>query len=60
MDSKTRVKTALAHQLPDRIPFGEFAIDYDTVEKILGRETYVRAKAKSQIALWEGRRIRVG
>ncbi len=59
MDSKTRVKTALAHQVPDQIPFGEFAIDYDTVEKILGRETYVRAKAKSQIALWEGRRDEV-
>jgi hypothetical protein len=49
----------LNHEEPDRIPFGEFAIDFDTVEKILGRETYVRAKAKSQIAFWEGRRDEV-
>lgn len=59
MDSKTRVKTALNHEVPDKIPFGEFAIDFDTVEKILGHETYVRAKAKSQIAFWEGRRDEV-
>lgn len=59
MDSKTRVKTALSHQEPDEIPFGEFAIDFDTVEKILGHETYFRAKAKSQIAFWEGRRDEV-
>jgi len=37
------------------VPIGEFAIDFDTVEKILGHETYLRAKAKSQIAFWEGR-----
>lgn len=42
-------------QEPDRVPIGEFAVDFDTVEKILGRETYLRAKAKSQIAFWEGR-----
>lgn len=59
MDSKERVKTTLRHEEPDRIPFGEFAIDFDTVEKILGRETYLRAKAKSQIAFWEGRRDEV-
>ena len=59
MTSKARVKAALNHEVPDRIPFGEFAIDFDTVEKILGHETYVRAKAKSQIAFWEGRRDEV-
>ena len=59
MNSKERVKAALNHEVPDRIPFGEFAIDFDTVEKILGHETYVRAKAKSQIAFWEGRRDEV-
>ncbi len=59
MDSKTRVKTTLNHEVPDKIPFGEFAIDFDTVEKLLGHETYVRAKAKSQIAFWEGRRDEV-
>ena len=59
MDSKTRVKMALNYGEPDRIPFGEFAIASDTAEKILGHETYVRAKAKSQIAFWEGRRDEV-
>ena len=40
---------------PDRVPIGEYAIDFDTVEKIIGHETYLRAKAKSQIAFWESR-----
>lgn len=59
MNSKERVKRTLNHQEPDRVPFGEFAIDFDTVERLLGRETYLRAKAKSQIAFWEGRRDEV-
>lgn len=59
MNSKERVRRALAHQPVDRVPIGFFAIDFDTVERILGRETYVRAKAKSQIAFWEGRRDEV-
>lgn len=59
MDSKARVNAALKLGVPDRVPFGEFAIDFDTVERILGHETYVRAKAKSQIAFWEGRRDEV-
>ena len=59
MTSKQRVQAALDHRVPDKIPFGEFAIDFDTVEKILGHETYLRAKAKSQIAFWEGRRDEV-
>lgn len=56
MNGKERVKAALLHQTPDRVPYGEYSIDFDTVEKILGHETYLRAKAKCQIALWEGRR----
>jgi uroporphyrinogen-III decarboxylase len=59
MNSKERVKKALDLEVPDKIPFGEFAIDFDTAEKILGHETYLRAKAKSQIAFWEGRRDEV-
>lgn len=59
MNSKERVKAALNLCVPDKIPFGEFAIDFDTAEKILGHETYLRAKAKSQIAFWEGRRDEV-
>ena len=50
MTSKERVYAALEGRIPDRVPYAEFAIDFDTVERILGRETYLRAKAESQIA----------
>ena len=59
MTSKERVKTVLAHKKPDKLPIVFFAIDCDTVEKLLGHETYLRAKAKSQIAFWEGKRDEV-
>lgn len=59
MLSKERVTRVFEHTLPDKVPWGEFAIDYDTVERILGHETYLRAKAKCQIAFWEGRRDEV-
>lgn len=59
MTSRERVKTVLAHKIPDKLPIGFFSIDCDTVEKIIGHETYLRAKAKSQIAFWEGRRDEV-
>ncbi len=55
MTSKERVLTALRFEEPDRVPLAEHAVDFDTIEKIIGHETYVRAKAKSQIAFWEGR-----
>ena len=55
MNSKQRVLSTINGRIPDRVPFGEFAIDFDTVEKIIGHETFLRAKAKSQIAFWEGR-----
>ncbi|MFO7733592.1 MAG: uroporphyrinogen decarboxylase family protein [Candidatus Aminicenantes bacterium] len=59
MTSKERVAAALEGRVPDRVPYGEFAVDFDTVERIIGHETYLRAKAKSQIAFWEGRRDEV-
>ena len=55
MTSKERVTAVLEGRIPDRVPYGEFAVDFDTVERIIGHETYLRAKAKSQIAFWEGR-----
>ena len=55
MNSKERVLAALEGRIPDRVPWGEFAVDFDTVERIIGHETYFRAKARSQIAFWEGR-----
>ncbi len=59
MNSKERVKAALTGEIPDRCPIGFFAIDGDTAEMVLGRPTYWRSKAKSQIAFWEGRRDEV-
>jgi len=55
VNSRARVFAALEGRIPDRVPYGEFAVDFDTVEKIIGHETYLRAKARSQIAFWEGR-----
>jgi hypothetical protein len=59
MNGKERVKQSLVRQPVDRIPLGFYAIDFDTVERVLGHETYLRAKAKTRIALWEGRRDEV-
>lgn len=59
MNSKERVRRTLEGIVPDRVPWGEFAVDFDTVEKVIGRETFLRAKAKSQIAFWEGRHAEV-
>lgn len=55
MNSKERVVTALGLGTPDMVPYGEFAIDFDTVEKVLGHKTFLRNKAGTQKALWEGR-----
>ena len=59
MTSKDRVKTVLKGDIPDKVPWGEWAIDFDTVSKIIGHETFYRAKAKSQFAFWNGRRDEV-
>jgi hypothetical protein len=44
MNSKERVLATLDGVIPDRVPLGEFPVDFDTVERIIGRETYLRAK----------------
>jgi uroporphyrinogen-III decarboxylase len=59
MNGKERFRRALARQPVDRVPIGLVGIDYDTAQKVLGHETYWRAKVKSQIAFWEGRRDEV-
>ena len=59
MSSKQRVLAALEHRESDRLPLGFFAVDHDTVEQVIGRKSFLRAKADSQIALWEGRRDEV-
>jgi uroporphyrinogen decarboxylase len=38
---------------------GFYVVDYDTVEAVIGRETYVRNKIKMRVAFWEGRRDEV-
>jgi uroporphyrinogen decarboxylase len=55
MNSNQRVHAVIKGEIPDRVPIGEFAVDFDTVSKIIGHDTYLRAKAKSQIAFWENR-----
>ena len=59
MNGRERVIAALRHQAVDRVPYGEFAVDCDTVAAVLGRRTYLRNKAACQIAFWEGRRDEV-
>jgi uroporphyrinogen-III decarboxylase len=57
--SKERVKAAIARQPVDKVPLGFYAVDYDTVEHVLGHPTYVRNKIAIQVAFWEGRRDEV-
>lgn len=59
MNSKERVRAAVARRAVDKIPLGFYVVDYDIIEQVIGHETYVRNKVKSQIAFWEGRRDEV-
>jgi len=59
MNSKDRVKAVLKKEIPDKVPWGEWAVDFDTVSRVIGHDTFYRAKAKSQLAFWEGRRDEV-
>lgn len=59
MNSQERVHAAIAHKNVDKVPLGLYAIDYDIVEKLLGRPTFVRNKIALQMAFWEGRRDEV-
>lgn len=56
MNGKERVKSAIAREPVDQVPLGFYAVDYDTVSKVLGRPSFVRNKIEMQLALWEGRR----
>ncbi len=59
MNSIERVKRTLAGEDVDRVPLGFYVVDCDTIEKVIGRQTYVRNKIKSAIALADGRRDEV-
>ncbi|MBN1807797.1 MAG: hypothetical protein JW909_01930 [Planctomycetes bacterium] len=56
MNSRERVKAALDHRQPDRVPFGEWGVDHDVVEAVLGRETFWRNRRKCTLATWAGER----
>ncbi len=59
MNSKERVRAAVTRERVDKVPLGFYVVDYDIIERVIGHETYVRNKVKSQIAFWEGRRDEV-
>lgn len=56
MKPKERVLAALHHEEPDRVPTGENAVDYELVERILGRPTLYNSRWRELQALWDGRR----
>ena len=56
MNSRQRVRAAIAREPVDKVPLGFYAVDHDTIEHVLGRKTYVRNKIATQVALWQGRR----
>ncbi len=56
MTPKERVIAALNQREPDRVPTGENAVDYELVERILGRSTLYNARWREYQALWDGRR----
>jgi uroporphyrinogen decarboxylase len=53
---RERVLAALNHREGDRVPTGENAVDYELVERILGRPTLYNARWKELTALWDGHR----
>jgi hypothetical protein len=59
MNSIERVRAAVARQPVDMVPLGFYLVDYDTIERVIGHETYVRNNVKRTLALWEGRRDEV-
>ncbi len=59
MTGKDRLRKALAHQEPDRVPIGEMGIDSPIIEDLLGHSTYYRAQGKERQAIWAGKRDEV-
>lgn len=55
MTPKERVLAVLNGQIPDRVPWGEHAIDHNIYEMFLGRPSFVHGKFKETQAYWEGR-----
>lgn len=59
MNSKECVRRVIARQPTPYIPLGFYCVDYEIVEAVIGRPTFVRNKIGCQIAFWEGRRDEV-
>jgi hypothetical protein len=59
MTGKERMKIALAHREPDRVPVGEMGIDAPVIEEVLGHPTFYRAHGRERSAIWAGRRDEV-
>lgn len=59
MNGKERVRNAIARKPVDKVPLGFYVVDCDTIEKVIGRKTFVRNKIGVMLALAEGRRAEV-
>lgn len=59
MTSIERVKAALNFEEPDKVPLANYVVDCDVASTILARKTFIRDKAGTQMAYWEGRRDEV-
>jgi len=59
MNSKARVRAAIARQPVDHVPLGFYVVDHDIIEKVIGRPTLVRNKVEIKLALAAGRRDEV-
>jgi len=59
MTGKERVRIALAHQEPDRVPVLEYIFEHGIIEQVLGRSSFWRGHFKEVQAYWEGRRDEV-
>ncbi len=53
---KSRMIAAFEHRELDRVPIGEQGVDWEITDKALEVQTLYRAKWRSYMALWEGRR----
>lgn len=60
MTAKDRVKAAIERKTSDKVSLGLYAVDHDTISKVIGRPTYVRNKPEFRRAVFfEGRRDEV-
>ncbi|MDO9542572.1 MAG: uroporphyrinogen decarboxylase family protein [Kiritimatiellia bacterium] len=59
MNGKERVRNAIARKPVDKVPLGFYLVDCDTIEKVIGRKTFVRNRIGVMLALAEGRRAEV-